>query len=186
MSTSSALSVSRFIDSPVGGLRLTACGGVLTRLAWDDAPKATASGDTADAALLERAMAQLAAYFAGELTAFDLPLDPAGSLFQRRVWEGMIQIPYGRTRTYGDLAHDVGGVARAVGRACGANPIPIIIPCHRVVAGGGRLGGFSGGRGTESKRCLLALEHAAPEGADLFAQKQWWPVMAVTNDLRER
>jgi len=181
MSVSSALSVSRYIDSPVGGLRLTACGGVLTRLTWDDTPKTALSGDAADVVLLERAVVQLAAYFAGELTMFDLPLDPAGSPFQRRVWEGMTRIPYGRTRTYGDLAQEVGGVARAVGQACGANPIPIIIPCHRVVAGGGRLGGFSGGRGTVSKRALLAHEHAVPEGADLFA-----PVMAVTSDLRER
>ncbi len=181
MSVSSALPVSRYIASPVGGLRLTACGGVLTHLTWDDAPKASVSGEAADAALLERAVVQLAAYFAGELTTFDLPLDPAGSPFQRRVWEGMLRIPHGRTRTYGDLAQDVDGVARAVGRACGANPIPIIVPCHRVVAGGGRLGGFSGGRGIESKRYLLAHEHAVPEGADLFA-----PAMAVTNDLRER
>lgn len=180
MSVSSALSASRHIDSPVGGLRLTACGGVLTRLTWDDTP-ADVGGEAADVALLERAVAQLAAYFAGELTTFDLPLDPAGSPFQRRVWAGMTRIPFGRTRTYGDLAQDVGGVARAVGQACSANPIPIIIPCHRVVAGGGRLGGFSGGQGTRSKRALLAHEHAVPEGADLFA-----PETAMTNDLRER
>ena len=156
----------RYTDSPVGLLQLTARGGALTRLTWchtrgDDTP--------GEAALLARAVGQLEAYFAGELSVFDLPLAPAGSPFQRRVWAEMVRIPYGRTRTYGDLARCVEGAAQAVGQACGANPIPIIIPCHRVVAGGGRLGGFSGGQGTVSKRALLAHEGAVPEGADLFA-----------------
>jgi methylated-DNA-[protein]-cysteine S-methyltransferase len=180
MAGSSAHPVSRPIDTPVGKLRLTACGGVLIRLIWDARTDA-GDGEAADVALLERAAVQLAAYFAGELTTFDLPLAPAGSPFQQRVWEAMALIPYGRTRTYGDLARDVGGVARAVGQACGANPIPIIIPCHRVVAGGGRLGGFSGGLGAASKRSLLAHEHAVPDGADLFA-----PEIAVTNGLAGR
>ena len=169
---------SRRIASPVGALLLCAQDGRLTRLTWRTArTPETASGTAADRAVLDRATAQLSAYFAGDLTHFDLPLAPAGSPFQRRVWAVMSQIPFGRTRTYGELARDVGGVARAVGQACGANPIPIIIPCHRVVAGGGGLGGFSGGRGRDSKRALLAHECAVPEGSDLFAP----PAQTVTN-----
>jgi len=122
--------------------------------------------------LLARALGQLEAYFAGDLAVFDLPLAPAGSAFQHRVWAEMARIPFGRTRTYGELARCVEGAAQAVGQACGANPIPIIVPCHRVVAGGGRLGGFSGGRGVVSKRALLAHEDAVPEGADLFAPRE--------------
>lgn len=181
MTASLASSVSRYIDSPVGGLRITARGGVLIRVTWEDARKDVVGGDARDVALLDQVVAQLAAYFAGDLTTFDLPLDPAGSPFQRRVWDEMARIPYGRTRTYGELAQGVGGVARAVGQACGANPIPIVIPCHRVVAGGGRLGGFSGGLGAASKRSLLAHEHAVPEGADLFAPETPSRETAVTN-----
>lgn len=140
----------------------------MTHLTWHPGPGDIA-GDAADAALLERAAAQLTAYFAGDLAMFDLPLAPAGSPFQRRVWAEMTRIPYGRTRTYGELARRVEGVARAVGQACGANPIPILIPCHRVVASGGHLGGFSGGLGAASKSALLVREGAVPEGADLFA-----------------
>jgi methylated-DNA-[protein]-cysteine S-methyltransferase len=169
---------SRRIASPVGALLLCVRDGQITRLTWCAArTPETASGTDADKAALDRAAAQLGAYFAGDLTRFDLPLAPAGSPFQRRVWAAMSEIPFGRTRTYGELARDVGGVARAVGQACGANPIPIIIPCHRVVAGGGRLGGFSGGHGRDSKRALLAHERAVPEGGDLFAL----PAQAVTN-----
>ena len=164
----------RRVDSPVGALRLTARGGILIRLTWCETPVQDSVEDAADLALLDRAVAQLDAYFAGTLSVFDLPLEPAGSPFQQRVWAAMSRIPHGRTRTYGDLAREVDGVARAVGQACGANPIPIIIPCHRVVAGGGRLGGFSGGRGAASKRALLAHEHAVPEGADLFAPEPSW------------
>ena len=162
----SAYPSSHYMDSPVGTLRLTARGGVLAHLTWCQTRESDSPGE---AALLARAVGQLEAYFAGDLTVFDLPLAPAGSPFQRRVWEEMRRIPYGRTRTYGDLARRAGGVAQAVGQACGANPIPIIIPCHRVVAGGGKLGGFSGGQGAVSKRALLALEDAVPEDADLFA-----------------
>lgn len=162
------------MESPVGRLRLTACGSVITCLAWCDAQEDYALGE---AALLMRAVGQLEAYFAGESAVFDLPLAPAGSPFQHRVWTEMSRIPYGRTRTYGAMAWRVDGVAQAVGQACGANPIPIIIPCHRVVAGGGRLGGFSGGRGAASKRALLTLEGAVPEGTDLFAPHTAGPAL---------
>jgi methylated-DNA-[protein]-cysteine S-methyltransferase len=101
---------------------------------------------------------QLTAYFAGDLKHFDLPLHLAGTEFQRRVWTTLGQIPYGETRTYGWLARAVGSPAasRAVGAANGANPIPIILPCHRVIGSTGALAGFGGG--IETKRFLLQLE----------------------------
>ena len=108
-----------------------------------------------------RAIDQLGEYFAGRRRRFDgLPLDLCGTAFQRRVWEVMLTIPWGRTMTYGELAQAAGrpGAARAAGAACAANPIPIIIPCHRILASGGGLGGFSGGCGLETKRMLLTLE----------------------------
>lgn len=120
------------------------------------------AGGTADSPLLQEAANQLKAYFAGTLRDFDLPLNASGSDFQRAVWAEMLSIPYGETRSYGDLARVTGGIARAVGTACGANPIPIFIPCHRVLAAGRQLGGFSGGRGAETKALLLKLEGAWP------------------------
>jgi methylated-DNA-[protein]-cysteine S-methyltransferase len=121
--------------------------------------------------LLRHACEQLHAYFDAELTAFDLPLAPAGTAYQQRVWQALRAIPYGATRSYLDIAHAAGGSPRSVGQANGNNPIPIIIPCHRVVLAPGRstrgatthLGGYSGGEGLATKRWLLALEaHAQP------------------------
>ena len=108
--------------------------------------------------MLEEARRQLNAYFDGRLKYFDLPLAPQGSLFQRAVWDQLRRIPFGTARTYGDSAVAIGNAPRAIGGACGRNPIPIIIPCHRVVAKGGRLGGLSGYAGLETKRRLLRLE----------------------------
>jgi len=152
------------VDSPVGRLELTASETHLLSIAWT----AAAGAPPPRGSLLARTAEQLAAYFAGRRRAFDLPLAPAGSAFQRRVWRAMQDIPYGETLSYGALATKVGSVPRAVGGACGANPIPIVVPCHRVVAGHGRLGGFSGGRGAATKRALLALEGALGTGGDLF------------------
>lgn len=115
-----------------------------------------------DSPLLQEAARQLRDYFAGTRRTFDLPLNPRGSDFQRAVWREMLAIPYGATKSYGDLAKATGGIARAVGTACGANPIPIFIPCHRVLAADRRLGGFSGGKGPETKAFLLTLEGAWP------------------------
>lgn len=115
-----------------------------------------------DSPLLQEAARQLRDYFAGTRRTFDLPLNPRGSDFQRSVWREMLAIPYGATKSYGDLAKATGGIARAVGTACGANPIPIFIPCHRVLAADRRLGGFSGGKGPETKAFLLTLEGAWP------------------------
>jgi len=106
------------------------------------------------------AIAQLAQYFAGERQVFDLHLAPQVSDFQLRFGAALCAIPFGETRTYGDLARDMGAPAQAIGQACGANPIPIIIPCHRVL-GANNLGGFSGAGGVEGKVQLLRHEGAA-------------------------
>ncbi len=140
------------IDSPVGPLTLTEQDGAVVEIGWG-------RGGGNGSALLAEAARQLEAYFAGALTAFDLPLRPAGSPFERRVWAAMQQIPYGETRRYGELAAALGSAPRAVGGACGRNPIPVVIPCHRVLAKTG-LGGYSGRGGLDTKRALLALEGA--------------------------
>jgi methylated-DNA-[protein]-cysteine S-methyltransferase len=119
--------------------------------------------------LLRRACDQLHAYFDGDLNEFDLPLAPAGTVYRQRVWRALCAIPYGETRSYIDIAQVAGGSARSVGQANGCNPIPIIIPCHRVVLAPGRfalgatthLGGYSGGDGLATKQYLLALESRA-------------------------
>ena len=112
--------------------------------------------------MLAEAAQQLTEYFAGTRQGFDLPFAPQGTPFRLRVWAALQTIPYGETMSYGALGRAVGTAPRAIGGACGANPIPLIIPCHRVVGAGGTLGGFSGGSGCDTKRHLLALEGAAP------------------------
>jgi methylated-DNA-[protein]-cysteine S-methyltransferase len=120
---------------------------------------------------LRRACDQLHGYFDGELRQFDLPLAPAGTAYRKRVWQALCAIAFGQTCSYIDIARVAGGSARSVGQANGCNPIPIIIPCHRVVLAPVRstrgttthLGGYSGGEGLATKRYLLALEaHAQP------------------------
>ncbi len=140
------------MNSPVGPLTLFADAGTIVAVEWGRA------GDPESSALLEEAWRQLNAYFDSRLKIFDLPLHPAGSAFQRAVWGQLKRIPYGRTQTYGDVADALMSAPRAVGGACGRNPIPIIIPCHRVVGKGGRLGGFSAFAGLETKIALLRLE----------------------------
>jgi methylated-DNA-[protein]-cysteine S-methyltransferase len=139
------------IESPVGALTITEGDGAITRLAWGRATENT------ETPLLRRAARQLEAHFAGRLRDFDLPLAPEGAAHQRRVWRAMVEIPFGQTESYGSIAGRLGSAAQAVGQACGANPIPVIVPCHRVVAAGG-LGGFSGGAGVATKEILLAHE----------------------------
>jgi methylated-DNA-[protein]-cysteine S-methyltransferase len=117
--------------------------------------------DQTETPLLRRARDQLHAYFDGESLAFDLPLAPQGTPYRLRVWSALRTIPPGQTRTYQEIARAAGGSARSVGGANGANPIPILIPCHRVVAAGG-IGGYSGGDGTPTKRYLLDLETSRP------------------------
>lgn len=145
------------VDSPLGLLLLTSDGGALTRVGWS---KAARTPDEPDI-VLEAAARQLSDWFAGRRQSFDVALRPAGTAFQQRVWAAMLDIPYGRTATYGDLARRIGSAPRAVGGACGRNPIPIIIPCHRVVGGNG-LHGYSGGEGPITKEWLLGHEKDHP------------------------
>jgi len=145
--------------SPLGPITLVEEAGRLTRLSWG---KDTPDPRSDCSALLDRARLQLDAYFQGRHDGFDLPLAPRGSAFQQKVWEALLRIPYGETWSYAALARRTGSVARAVGQACGANPIPIVIPCHRVLAENGHLGGFSAVGGSDSKSWLLELEGARP------------------------
>jgi len=143
------------VQSPLGPLTLAEAEGRITRLDW------RASVRSEETPLLREARRQLAAYFAGKLRAFDLPLTLHGSPFQQSVWRAMQRIPYGMTRSYGELAHETDSAPRAVGGACGSNPVAIIVPCHRILAAGQRIGGYSGGKGIATKRRLLELEGAA-------------------------
>lgn len=145
------------VSSAVGPLTLVELDGELVRLGWGDAPDDLPDG--VPTPLLAEAARQIAAYFDGSLTDFDLPLAPSGTDYQKRVWRAMNEIPYGETRTYGELAKSAGTVPRAVGGACGANPIPVILPCHRVVAANGGAGGFSGKGGLRTKGILLDIEN---------------------------
>lgn len=140
-------------DTPVGPIGADAVDGALTRLYWNK------SGNLTEGPLWQKARDQLAAYFAGTRHAFDLPLAPGGTPFQRQFLDALCAIPYGQTRTYGDLAEELGVSAQAIGQACGANPIAILIPCHRVLSANG-LGGYSGAGGVETKVTLLRLEGA--------------------------
>jgi methylated-DNA-[protein]-cysteine S-methyltransferase len=149
----------RTIDSPIGLLTLAGCGSVLSNLRMVDQTYEPSRTDwSPDQQAFDKAVEQLRAYFAGELTAFDLDLDLQGTEFQRRVWRALLTIPYGETRSYGEIAAQIGapGAARAVGLANGHNPIAIIVPCHRVIGANGSLTGFGGGLGR--KRTLLDLE----------------------------
>ncbi len=147
---------STLVSTPLGPLHVTAQGGSITAVHWGAVP--ASPSDMGDARLLGEAAAQLRAYVEGRLNRFDLPLAPEGTAFQRAVWDTLADIPYAETWTYGQVADHAGGSPRAVGGACGRNPIVIIIPCHRVVGEGGRLTGYSGGAGVVTKAALLALE----------------------------
>lgn len=141
------------LDTQFGPLCVTEQDGAIVALDWGHAPQQDQTP------LLTRALDQLAAYDAGTLEMFDLPLHVAGTDFQRAVCDAMSAIPMGETRTYGDIARDLGAMPQAVGQACGANPIPVIIPCHRVMGAKG-LTGFSGAGGVETKVALLRHEKA--------------------------
>jgi methylated-DNA-[protein]-cysteine S-methyltransferase len=153
------------LDSPVGKLTVREHDGAVVAVGWDG------GGADEPTALLHEARAQLLAYFAGRLGRFDLPLVPAGSRFQQAVWQAMLAIPSGAVRTYGEVAAELRASPRAVGGACGRNPIPIIVPCHRIVAAAGALGGYSGAGGTATKRFLLALEGRGSRQLELFRTK---------------
>jgi methylated-DNA-[protein]-cysteine S-methyltransferase len=148
------------IESPVGRLLVAGDESALREIRFMDGPH-TATPDPdwhEDASKLEEPIRQLRAYFAGKLEAFDLPLAPQGTAFQRKVWKLLCDIPYGETISYGELARRLGNpnACRAVGMANGSNPISVVIPCHRVIGSNGKLTGYGGGLPNKEK--LLALE----------------------------
>jgi methylated-DNA-[protein]-cysteine S-methyltransferase len=154
------------MDSPVGELRIVERDGQITAIEFSPFRPSTDGrpiGERDDNhPLLAKAVGQLTAYFARDLKEFDLPLAPQGSDFQRRVWEQLLGIGYGETASYGEIAHRLGhtnAASRAVGLANGRNPIPIVIPCHRVIGANGTLTGYAGG--LERKQTLLGIEQDA-------------------------
>ena len=146
----------KHIPSPIGELCLYSDGEHLLRIGFPG--DVDESGAEVDDPVLEACAQQLAEYFDGQRRAFDLPLAPNGTEFQRRVWSSLGKIPWGETRSYRDIAQDIGKPAavRAVGAANGRNPLPIVVPCHRVIGSDGSLTGFAGG--IAAKKTLLALE----------------------------
>ncbi len=138
--------------SPLGVLTLSEEDGALVSLDWGQAPESVTTP------LLEAGKRQLDEYFDGARTTFDLPFAPHGTSFQKKVWQALQAIPYGTLQSYATLARMVGSAARAVGGACGRNPLPILIPCHRVVASNGALTGYSAMDGIETKQYLIDLE----------------------------
>jgi methylated-DNA-[protein]-cysteine S-methyltransferase len=138
----------------VGPLGANSANGAITEMVWGRA------GTLTHGALHTQISDEMTAYFRGSHAGFQTPVAPRGSAFQQRFYAALCAIPYGQTRTYGELADELGVSAQAIGQACGANPIAIIIPCHRVLAAGG-LGGYSGAGGIEAKVALLRLEGAA-------------------------
>ncbi|BBY46359.1 methylated-DNA--[protein]-cysteine S-methyltransferase [Mycolicibacterium celeriflavum] len=156
----------RTIDSLVGQLTLAGRDGRLMHLRMvDQTYEPSRDGWAADETAFPDAVEQLEAYFAGDRTEFELDLDLVGTDFQRRVWAALLTIPYGETRSYGEIARQIGsaGAFRAVGLANGHNPIGIIVPCHRVIGSNGSLTGYGGG--LDRKRALLALEKSRVSSA---------------------
>jgi methylated-DNA-[protein]-cysteine S-methyltransferase len=149
-----------YFDSPVGSLLLVADDQGLREINFpkDGRPAASDASWHKDVKFLREPIRQLRAYFAGKLEEFDLPLVPIGTAFQQNVWNELLRIPYGETISYGELARRIGNpkASRAVGLANGSNPIPIIVPCHRVIGSNGKLTGYGGGLPIKEK--LLALE----------------------------
>lgn len=146
-----------YLETPIGVLRLVSEDGHLTRIEFENQYSEHADRSAGDTVLHESAR-QLSEYFAGQRRVFSLPLAPGGTPFQRAVWRALRDIPYGESRSYRDIARAVGNPAavRAVGAANGRNPLPIVVPCHRVIGSDGRLTGFAGG--LEAKSFLLQLE----------------------------
>lgn len=143
------------MDSPIGGLRIHASAGLVTRIDFD----ATPHGERIADQTLDLAETQLGEYFAGERTEFSVPIANDGTEFQQKVWNAVRKVGYGQSASYGQIAERLGyepGISRAVGAANGANPIPILVPCHRIVGSDGTLTGYAGG--VDRKRILLELE----------------------------
>jgi len=142
------------MHTPIIDITITELDGHIIALDWGWSPFQETSS------LLQEAKRQLDLYFDGELTEFDLPVSPMGTRHQEKVWQSMMEIPCGETLTYGEMAKKIGSGSQAVGTACGRNPIPILVPCHRILAAGGKMGGYSGDGGLYTKRALLVLEGA--------------------------
>jgi len=156
-----------YLETPIGTLLIAGDGNAVNRITFPQRGRATKpepEWQESQCGPVGETMRQLREYFAGKRAGFDLPLAPAGTAFQRSVWRQLQAIPFGETISYGELARRVGNpkASRAVGSANGANPLPIVIPCHRVIASDGTLGGFGGGLPT--KQMLLALELRASVG----------------------
>jgi methylated-DNA-[protein]-cysteine S-methyltransferase len=153
------------IDSPVGKLKLIASASALVGVLWErkNTNRVTLDAQNHDPhhPTLVEAERQLSEYFSGKRTQFDLPLDPRGTEFQKKVWRSLRQIPFGETKSYAEIARTIGSprASRAVGAANGKNPLSIVVPCHRVIGANGALTGFGGG--IEAKAQLLALEARA-------------------------
>ena len=154
----------QLLDTPIGKLRLVSDGSHLVQVEFQDRYQASAEDEPREDAVLKACALQLKQYFAGERNDFELPLNAAGTEFQHAVWSALSKIPFGEMRSYGDIAREIGRptAVRAVGAANGRNPIPIIIPCHRVIGSDGSLTGFAGGLDIKTK--LLVLEGALPAG----------------------
>lgn len=148
------------VITPLGTLKVHELAGQLTELSWDDS-----AADEGSSTLLDKTAAQLEAYFSGKTRDLKLPYDLAGTPFQKQVWQQIAAIPYGVTRTYKDLAQALKTSPRPVGTACGRNPLPLVVPCHRVLGSDGSLHGFSGGEGLATKAALLSLESDYPATA---------------------
>lgn len=160
------------MDSPVGRLLLAGDDDALKLISFPkDRYARSAEPDwRQDDGPFREIVRQLGAYFAGDLTDFDLPLDPRGTPFQLAVWRALRTIPYGETRSYGQLAKAIGRptASRAVGAANGANPLPIVVPCHRVIGSTGKLTGFGGGLPIKAALLTLEQRHEAPQQAFAF------------------
>ena len=154
----------RRVDSPIGRLELTSDGKTITSLTIERKGHLPLEElEENPNAVIDRAVKQLAEYFAGKRRSFKLPTSPVGTEFQRQIWNGLAAIPWGQASTYGELGASTGRATagRAVGGAVGANPLPIIVPCHRVLAADGKITGYSGGNGVPTKVWLLTHEGIA-------------------------
>jgi len=167
------------METPIGVLHIVATPKGVAQLDFVSAKRGRAKGARKEAtrgakqarAHIAKAIRQIREYFSGRRTEFDLPLDLHGTPNQQMVWQGLLEIPFGETLSYGELAGRIGspGAARAVGTACGRNPVPVIVPCHRVIGSTGGLHGYGGG--LWRKRLLLELEGVLPKGSAAERQK---------------
>lgn len=144
------------IASPIGAISISASDDTLVSISMLGA---SANADHSDHPLLREARRQIDAYFAGTLTQFDLPLEPASTQRGNELRAAVMAIPYGTAASYGEVARRADSGPRAIGRVCSHNPLPLIVPCHRVIAAGGKIGYYSGGEGVATKRFLLRHEN---------------------------